>query len=116
MHTLHGCMGDSEHSARILLTPMVLFMRDGKPIAHKIRKASSSPYPRVAATYVSTPFLLKRYKHKRLSVSIANNVSLFLTNGLIQEVVLAALCFALRTWLYESSSTCGGVIVRHWEE
>ena len=61
MHTLHGCMGDSEHSARILLTPMVCFMRDGKPIAHKIRKASSSPYPRVAATYVSTPFLLKRY-------------------------------------------------------
>ena len=68
MHTLHGCMGDSEHSARILLTPMVCFMRDGKPIAHKIRKASSSPYPRVAATYVSTPFLLKRYKHKRLLV------------------------------------------------
>ena len=56
MHTLHGCMGDSEHSARILLTPRILYfplyfvLRDGEPIVHKIRKASSSPYLRVAGT------------------------------------------------------------------
>jgi hypothetical protein len=115
MHTLHGCMGDSEHSARILLTPIfpkILYfplyfvLRDGEPIAHKIWKASSSPYPRVAGTYVCTTFLRKRY----------NTNDLVSTNGLIQEVVFAALCFALRSCLYESSSTCGGVIVRHWEE
>ena len=52
MHTLHGCMGDSEHSARILLTPRILYfpLYFVYIIVHKIRKASSSPYLRVAGT------------------------------------------------------------------